>query len=375
MNQPTTKDTMNSIKRREFMARSARAGLAGLAAGEFLFHPAKLPAQAAAKPKIKIGQIGTAHAHADGKMTSLRRSPDFEVVGMVEPDPTRRAAAEANKVYQGVPWLTEEQLLNVAGLQAVAVETEVKNSLAVAARCVAAGKHIHLDKPAGTSLPHFKKLMADATRQKLTVQLGYMFRYNPAFQFGYRVARDGWLGDIFSIDTVISKALNDRGRAAYLPYPGGAMFELGCHVLDSVIHLLGPPQQVHAHHRNSARDGVKLFDNQLAVLEYPRATVTVRSCFLEVEGGARRQFVVCGDHGTFDIRPLEPPAARLALDQPRGEFKPGYQDVKFPNLPRYDADFADLAAFIRGEKAFAFSPAHDLAVQETVLRASGLPVD
>jgi len=45
-----------------------------------------------------------------------------------------------------------------------------------------------------------------------------------------------------------------------------------------------------------------------------------------------------------------------------------------PRLPRYDADFADLAKAIRGEAQFAFSPAHDLAVQETVLLAGGLPV-
>jgi hypothetical protein len=41
---------------------------------------------------------------------------------------------------------------------------------------------------------------------------------------------------------------------------------------------------------------------------------------------------------------------------------------------RYAADFDDLARVIRGEKAFAWTPAHDLAVQETVLRASGLMV-
>jgi hypothetical protein len=30
---------------------------------------------------------------------------------------------------------------------------------------------------------------------------------------------------------------------------------------------------------------------------------------------------------------------------------------------------------IRGEKAFAFTPEHDLAAHETLLLASGLPVD
>ncbi|MBI3191199.1 MAG: gfo/Idh/MocA family oxidoreductase, partial [Pedosphaera parvula] len=76
----------------------------------------------------------------------------------------------------------------------------------------------------------------------------------------------------------------------------------------------------------------------------------------------------------FDIRPLESPHARLALSQPREGFKKGYQDVNFPKLPRYDAELADLAKVIRGEKAFGFTPEHDLTVQETVLLASGLPL-
>jgi predicted dehydrogenase len=116
-------------------------------------------------------------------------------------------------------------------------------------------------------------------------------------------------------------------------------------------------------------------DNMLAVLDYPRATVTVRSAMVEIDGGKRRQFVVCGTNGTFDIRPIELPEARLALDAPHGEYKKGWQNMTFPKKGgRYDGDFADLAKVIRGEKVPAFTPEHDLAVQETVLLASGLPV-
>ncbi|MBI5772558.1 MAG: Gfo/Idh/MocA family oxidoreductase [Verrucomicrobia bacterium] len=362
---------MNALSRRDFLARTGQAGLFAAAGANNVL---SATAQGSARPKIKVGQIGTGHAHAGGKMESLRRSPDFEVVGVVEPDATRRAGAEKSKTYEGVPWMTEEQLLNVKGLQAVAVETEVKELLAVAARCVAAGQHIHLDKPAGESLPAFKKILDDATRRKLTVQMGYMFRYNPAFQFCFQAVRDGWLGEVFSIETVMSKAIGVAERQKLLPYRGGSMFELGCHVIDAALVVLGRPERVTAHPRHSSKEKDDLQDNMLAVLEYPRTTVTVRSALLEVDGGARRQFVVCGDRGTVDIRPLEPGSARLALDQPRGSYRKGYQDVSFPKLPRYDADFADLAKVIRGEKQFAFTPAHDLAVQETILRASGLPV-
>lgn len=356
------------MQRRRFLST---LGQAGLAASGTLSLGSKVSA-ATAKPRLRVGQIGTGHAHADGKLRALRQSAEYDVVGVVEPDERLRRLAMARKDYQGLTWLTEEQLFNTPNLKAVAVETEVKDLLGAGARCVAAGLHVHLDKPAGESLSEYRRLMDAATARKLTVQMGYMFRYNPGFEFCFRAARDGWLGRISGIETVIGKASPAGERAKIQPYRGGTMFELGCHVIDAVVTLLGKPDRVTAHGRHSGDFADDLLDNQVATLEYPHALVTVRSSLVEVAGNVRRQFVVVGNKGTVDLRPLEPPAIRLALDEPRGEFKQGYQDVRVPSLPRYEADFVDLARVIRGEKAFAWTPAHDLAVQETVLRASGL---
>ncbi len=355
--------------RRDFLQTSGLA-FASLSATSFA-----VTAQAA-KPRIRIGQIGTAHAHAGGKMDTMRASADFEVIGIVEPDEHRRAALAGSKTYAGVPVMTEDELLNAPGLQAVAVETEVKDLVPTATRCIAAGKHIHLDKPAGESLPALRRLLDDAVARKLTVQMGYMLRYNPAFELCRKLIREGALGEIFSIEAAMGKLQGDAEHRALAPYRGGAMFELGCHVIDSVVSILGQPDKVTPRTRSSSplKDGFP--DNQTAVLEYPSAIVTVRSVLVEWDGGARRQFVVCGTKGTMDIRPIEHPEARLTLSTAHGEYKAGKQTLTFPKgRGRYDGDFEDLAKVIRGEKALAFTPAHDLAVHETILRASGLPLD
>jgi predicted dehydrogenase len=119
-----------------------------------------------------------------------------------------------------------------------------------------------------------------------------------------------------------------------------------------------------------------LADNQLAVFEYPKATATIRSAVIEVEGSRRRQFVVCGDQGTVDIRPLEPPRLQLAVSGPRGGYKKGYQEVELPPMPgRYDDQLIEFARIIRGELESGYTPSHDLAVHEAVLLASGLMLD
>ncbi|MEY4484801.1 MAG: hypothetical protein RL693_2253 [Verrucomicrobiota bacterium] len=324
------------------------------------------------RPRIKIGQIGTKHAHAGGQLAALRQCPDFEVIGVVEPDEAQRKSLVQSEDFAGLPWMTEEQLLNIPGLEAVSVETEVGSLLASAEKVVQAGLHLHLDKPAGESLPQFQRILDTASARQRLVKMGYMFRYNPAFQLLMRAVREGWLGEVFSIHAEMSKLLSDGERKRMLPYAGGSMFELGCHLIDSVVRIVGKPDSVTPHIYRSRDDGYA--DNMTAVLDYPKATVTVRSAMIEVDGGARRQFVVCGTKGTIEIRPLEPPAMKLTLDQPRDKFRKGAQEVAFEKAPRYAADWLDFARAIRGEVAWEFTPKHDLAVQETVLRASGLPV-
>ena len=102
----------------------------------------------------------------------------------------------------------------------------------------------------------------------------------------------------------MSKKANAFLRQELAKYPGGSMFELGCHLIDPLFHLLGIPSNVTAFNRQTEKDG--LLDNTFAVFEYPKATASIRSALVEVDGFRRRQFVVCGDKGTIRIMPLEP---------------------------------------------------------------------
>jgi len=363
---------MAKIKRRSFFKSSGRLA-AGLAAA---VHVGGSSAAETGR-RIKVGQIGTAHAHAGGKMATMRKlTDDFEVVGVVETDAAARKRMESHAIYRDLTWMTEDQLLATPGLRLVAVETAVSDLVSTAARCVAAGLHLHLDKPAGDSLPAFKKVLEAADRQDLCVQMGYMFRNNPAFQLCFRAVREGWLGTVFELHGVISKYISDDRRDLLMRQPGGTMFELGCHLIDAMVAALGKPDGVTPFIRRTRPERDQLADNMLAVFEYPKATCTIRTAVVEVDGTRRRQFVVCGDQGTVDIRPLEPPKMLLARDRSRGDYRRGYQEVELPAMPgRYDDQLAELARIVRGEIQSPYPSSHDLAVHEMVLRASGMSVD
>ena len=324
--------------------------------------------------RIKIGQIGVGHGHAD-KLAIWRRSDDYEVVGVVEPDPAARAAAESQPAFRGLPWMTRQQLLELPGLQVVLVETAVSESLDAAEACVAAGKHIHLDKPPGSSLPRLARILDAATRQRLLVQMGYMYRYNPGFVMLRQFVRDGWLGEIFEAHAVMSKAMDPESRRQLAAYPGGTLFEYGGYLIDMIFTILGPAERIVGFTQHAAQTADTLVDNGVAVLAYPRALATIRSSAMEVLGQGRRHLVVCGTEGTFQIQPLDDPVVTLTLARPRGGRAAGTHRLTMPRYERHVADAADMARVIRGEKPTDFPAEHDLAVHRALLEACRLPLD
>jgi len=314
-----------------------------------------------ASSRLRIGQIGTEHAHAAGKMAAIRSLTDiWDVVGVT-----------GTKSYEGVKSMSVDELLAVPDLKAVAVETTIEASCEMARRCIEAGKHVHLDKPGALNHEEFKAMRLEAEKRGLTVQMGYMLRYNPAFELLFQAVREGWLGEITEVDAAMGKLADPGTRKKIGGLEGGGLFELGCHIIDAAMTILGKPASVTAFSTPAGSDGVK--DNQTAVLQYAKATAVIRYNHTDPFGGPRRRFNVTGTEGTFEIVPLESGKVNLSLTKARGTYKKGTQSFQL-NVPkdRYAAEFTDLAKIVRGEKKFAWDAAHDIAVHETVLRASGV---
>ena len=328
----------------------------------FLFASASAAALAdSTARRLRIGQIGTEHAHAGGKMEAMRSLTDlWEVVGVTGP-----------KGYDGVKSMSVDELLAVPNLSAVAVETTIEASCAMARRCIDAGKHIHLDKPGALDHAEFKAMRLEAEKRTLTVQMGYILRYNPAFELLFRAVNEGWLGQITEIDAAMGKLADPGTRGKIGALEGGGLFELGCHIIDATLTILGKPASVTPFSTPTSNDGVK--DNQMAVLSYPNATAIIRCNHADPFGGPRRRFNVTGTEGTMEILPLETGKVTLSLTKARGAYKKGTQTFQL-EVPkgRYDAEFVDLAKVVRREKKLAWDAAHDIAVHETVLRAAGI---
>ena len=170
----------------------------------------------------------------------------------------------------------------------------------------------------------------------------------------------------------LAASLGADRRPEWAEFKGGNMFELGGHVLDPVVRLLGRPKKVTPYLHTHGKFKDKLADNTAAVLEYDSAMAILHGSNLQPNSGRYRAFEVHGSNGAVIVNPIEPPSVLVDLAKAAGPYKAGRQEVPVGAYKRYVDDFADLAAMIRGEAKPRVSYDDDLLVQEILLRASGM---
>ena len=330
--------------------------------------------------KIRIGQLGIGHNHGTARMKSLRALDGyFEVVGVAEDSAAWREKRGAHASYSGLPMMSVDELLAVPELEAVMIETDGKDLLPSAIRCAERGLHLLMDKPGGEDLPGFERLCDTVRGRGLVLQLGYVYRNNPAVNFCVEAVKNGWLGDVFEIHAVMSRWDKDEYRKWLSQFHGGAMYIFAGYLIDIVLRILGEPERVTPFMKWTRDDG--LVDNGLAVLEYPRATATIRVSVAEVEGYKHRRLIVCGTNGTAELCPIEYQRdetelnVRLTLKEPRAHYASGTRMVDCgPRGDRYAAQMIEFARAVRGEIANPFPPEHEYLLHKTLLRASGYPL-
>ena len=320
--------------------------------------------------RLKVGQIGIGHNHGSEKMKAARKFPElFDVIGYAEENGRWIEKRWNFKAYAGLPRLSVEEVIERS--DAVIVESDVWDLTKYAKMCVDAGKHIHMDKPASGTLEEYKYVLDTAKEKNLVVQLGYMYRYNPAVLKCFEHVKNGDLGEIYSINAEMSTFHNPEYKKWLTNFGGGIMYILGSHLVDLIVYLLGEPKKISSFLKHTELDGIDFEDNNLAVLEYDKALARIFVSSVEVNGFGRRQFVVSGSKGTVNICPLERPITMTFSDT--GIADKTYEDRKLI-IPfedhtadgRYDEMMRDFYNYIMGTKQNPFTYEHDYLVQKVL---------
>ncbi len=108
-----------------------------------------------------------------------------------------------------------------------------------------AGKHVYCEKPLAMNVAEARRINAAVQQAGVNSQMTFNFRFVPAILRAKQLMDDGFVGRVFSFrgryyrSSYISpeKPLSWRLQKRYTG--GGALFDLGAHILDLIYYLLG----------------------------------------------------------------------------------------------------------------------------------------
>ena len=323
--------------------------------------------------KLKIAQIGVEHDHAADIMLTMRNLKIFEVVGYSRVDDVDIQFTLKKEIYKDITEYTVDELLNIEGLEAVAIETTEKNLIKYAIMALEKGLHVHIDKPGNESLEDFDKLIELAKQKNLTLHFGYMYRYNPAILKVKEFVKSGELGEIYSIETHMPTMYDDTKRQWLSSLKGGMMFFLGCHMLDVILQFLGKPENVLPLSKSSGKNGINSCDLGFAFLEYPNKNALVEVAAVEEKAHLARKIKVVAEKDTVEIYPIEQFAGNGIFEiESAYNFASNSKKIWMPKSTRYGEMLKTFYNIAKGNKQNEFSLDYELELFKTILNASGL---
>lgn len=354
---PSSLTAMPAFSRRHFLRSASGAVLLASAA-------TRLAAAAPAndRRRIRVGFLGISYSHFAAKYKLLSQSPDWDVIGLCEEDAAVRAQGPGDARR-----LEAKQLF--AEAEVVVIESALPDHGRDALRALAAGCHVHVEKPPAHTLATMRRIVKLAREKRRRLQVGYQWRYHPGFLWMEEAVRRGWLGEIFQVRGSIHTQLATGRRAEWSMFAGGALFEQGSHLIDPLIRMLGRPRAVTPFLQTHGRTGDELRDNNVAVFRFDRALGVISNSTWQPNAGNHRTFEILGSNGSAVLRPIEPPTLQVDLARPAGSLRAGSQLVALPPFERYVGDFVELAAALREGKPLRVSPDQELLVHEWLLRA------
>ena len=122
-----------------------------------------------------------------------------------------------------------------------------------------AGKHVFTEKPFTLTRSSAEQAIRACAEHKVTLMVGYNWRYQPALQEVLRMIADGRLGKVLHVEgnfngPSIYRYAKDHWRPSREECPAGGMTGRGCHVVDAMIGVAGHIDSVYAMSKRQVMD-------------------------------------------------------------------------------------------------------------------------
>lgn len=216
-----------------------------------------------------------------------------------------------------------ERLLNADDLDLIVITAPNDRHFPLARAALEAGKHVLLEKPAVTRLADMETLADLAEQQGLTLCVYQNRRYDGDFLHLKRLHQDADLGALKHLTSRFDR-FRPTPQARWREQPGegsGIFWDLGPHLIDQALHLLGSPKALTANLR-TLRQGGQTTDWFELQLHYDNSEVCLGST--PFEAGQVGRFNARFEQGSWQCWGLDPQEEALRADQAPDD--PAYPD-------------------------------------------------
>ncbi len=284
--------------------------------------------------RIHVGLIGFGLSGRFLQAPFYEALPQFKLAKIV----TSRPIPE-DVFREAVPSPSIEDLLDDPQIELIAVCTPNETHYELTKKCLLAGKHVLVEKPATSTLAEAKELYALAKQQKKVLCVYQNRRFDSDFLTCLKLIKGNFLGEIHTFEAHYHRykpELNTKGWKEEVSSANGILYDLGAHLIDQAIFLFGKPNsfsgETYTQRQNSSID-----DAFFVQLTYDKLRVRLKSSLLVVNQGPK--FEIHGTAGSFH---------KSGLDVQEDHLKSGIFPVDSQYGVEPASDFGDLTTTFNG---------------------------
>ncbi|MFI8687568.1 Gfo/Idh/MocA family protein [Rossellomorea sp. NPDC077527] len=195
------------------------------------------------KGPVRIGLVGLGSIAESTHVVHLKSSIHAVLTAVVDVDADRARAI--SKTYGVEHYFQKvEDMLQKVELDAVMICTPNRTHIPIARKCAEKGIHVFMEKPIGTDLEEVKSYLQFAKERNVMTMVGMTHRFRRDAQILKAYADKGAFGNLYYAKAKLFRRrgtpkgwFTDKALAG-----GGAMMDIGVHVLDLAWWLMGMPE-------------------------------------------------------------------------------------------------------------------------------------
>ena len=221
---------------------------------------------------LRVGLIGYGLAGSAFHAPLVEAVPGLSLASVVTSNPER--AAQARRAHPGARVLPDAGALfaRADSHDLVVVAAPNREHVPLGLAAVEAGLHLVVDKPLAASVADAQRLADAAAARGVVASVFHNRRWDGDYLTLRRLLSERSLGALVRLESRFDRwrpqVDADRWREAADPEEaGGLLFDLGPHLIDQALELLGPARSVYAEVQR-VRPGAGVDDDVFLVLEH-----------------------------------------------------------------------------------------------------------